>query len=53
MTLPSIVAPGIRSFMRFRHRSNVLLPQPDAPIIATISFFGTAKETSLTASAPL
>ena len=25
---------GTRSFMRFRQRMNVLLPQPDGPMIA-------------------
>ena len=30
--------PGIESFMRLRLRRNVLLPQPDGPIIAVITF---------------
>jgi hypothetical protein len=29
-------APGIRSFIRLKQRSNVLLPQPDGPIKAVI-----------------
>ena len=30
--------PAIESFMRLRLRSTVLLPQPDGPIIAVITF---------------
>ena len=37
-TSPSTRAPGIRSFIRFRQRRNVDLPQPDGPISAVISF---------------
>ena len=30
--------PGIESFIRLRLRTNVLLPHPDGPIIAVITF---------------
>ena len=35
--MPSTRAPSIRSFIRFRQRRNVVLPQPDGPIRAVIS----------------
>ena len=35
--LPSTSALGIRSFIRFRQRIKVLLPQPEGPISAVIS----------------
>ena len=38
MTSPSTRADGIRSFIRFRQRMNVDLPQPDGPMKAVISF---------------
>jgi len=34
---PVTRAPGMRSFIRLKQRSTVLLPQPDGPIIAVIS----------------
>ena len=37
VTSPSTRAPGTRSFIRFRQRSTVDLPQPDGPISAVIS----------------
>ena len=39
-TSPSIRAPVIRSFMRLKQRSSVLLPQPDGPIKAVILLRG-------------
>ena len=33
---PPTLTPGTRSFIRFRQRMNVLLPQPDGPITAVI-----------------
>ena len=42
---------GTRSFIRFRQRSNVDLPQPDGPISAVIAFSWMSSETPLTASA--
>ena len=35
---PVIVKPGMRSFIRFRQRMYVLLPQPDGPMIAVTRF---------------
>ena len=40
------------SFIRFRHRMNVLLPQPDGPMIAVICLLNTWNETSLIAGEP-
>jgi len=37
---PFILAPGIRSFIRLKQRSRVLLPQPEGPIRAVILFRG-------------
>ena len=42
-------APSIRSFIRFRQRRNVVLPQPDGPISAVISFFRIGRLMSRTA----
>jgi hypothetical protein len=36
---PVTRAPVMRSFIRFRLRSTVDLPQPEGPIMAVISFF--------------
>ena len=49
MILPSTFALGIRSFMRFRQRIRVDLPQPEGPISAVISFLAMSKVTSRTA----
>jgi hypothetical protein len=46
---PSTSAVGIRSFIRFRQRIKVLLPQPDGPINAVISLRAISIVTSLTA----
>jgi hypothetical protein len=51
-TLASTRAPGTRSFMRFLHRINELLPEPEGPISATISPAGTGNATSHTAGTP-
>ena len=48
-TSPSTRAPGMRSFMRFSVRSTVVLPQPDGPMNAVISFSWMSSETSVTA----
>ena len=42
-------ADGIRSFIRFRQRIRVDLPQPEGPISAVISFFAMSKVTLRTA----
>ena len=47
--MPVTSAPGIRSFIRLRQRISVLLPQPDGPIRAVISFTLMSKEMSRTA----
>ena len=47
---PSIRAPGIRSFIRLKQRSSVLLPQPEGPIRAVIWFRGMSIVMSLSAS---
>src|SRR5262245_42929298 len=39
VTVPSIRAPGTMSFMRFRVRRKVDLPQPDGPMSA-VTWFG-------------
>jgi hypothetical protein len=46
---PSTRAPTTRSFMRFRDRSTVDLPQPDGPISAVISCLPKSSVTSVTA----
>ena len=38
---PTIRTPSTRSFMRFRQRSSVVLPQPDGPMYAVTRCFGT------------
>jgi hypothetical protein len=38
MISPSTRALGMRSFIRFRQRMKVDLPQPDGPMSAVISF---------------
>src|SRR5512135_4491 len=48
---PSIRQPGIRSFMRLKQRSSVLLPQPEGPIKAVIRFRGISISTDFRASA--
>ena len=48
-TSPSTRAPGTRSFIRFSVRSTVVLPHPDGPMNAVISFLCIASETSVTA----
>jgi len=52
VTVPVTSAPGIRSFIRFRQRINVLLPQPDGPIRAVISFTLMSNVMSRTAALP-
>src|SRR5690348_10091898 len=46
---PICLAPSICSFMRFRLRKNVDLPQPDGPIKATTEHSGMVSETSYSA----
>ena len=46
---PSVRKFGTTSFIRFRQRMNVLLPQPEGPMIAVTWLPGTSKLTSLTA----
>ena len=48
---PSTCAPGIRSFIRFRQRRNVVLPQPDGPMNAVTAFSCTSSVASLEARA--
>src|SRR5688572_26976838 len=48
-TRPVARAPGIVSCMRFRHRKNVDLPQPDGPMTAVTLRSGIASVTSLMA----
>src|SRR5262245_20196827 len=48
---PAIRNPGIRSFIRLKQRSSVLLPQPDGPISAVILLRGISIETSRRARA--
>src|SRR5512135_210597 len=48
---PSIRQPEIRSFMRLKQRSSVLLPQPEGPIRAVIRFRGISISTDFRASA--
>src|SRR5438045_3795137 len=40
--IPSMRAPGIRSFIRLKQRKSVLLPHPDGPIRAVIWWRGSA-----------
>ena len=47
--LPSTRAPGIVSFMRFRQRRNVDLPQPEGPIMASTWFLAMSMPTFLMA----
>src|ERR1041384_3814067 len=48
-TSPCTLAPGVSSCMRFKHRSIVLLPQPDGPMMAVTVLAGNSSETSRTA----
>ena len=48
-TSPSIRAPVIRSFIRLKQRSSVLLPQPEGPIRAVILLRGMSIVMSLSA----
>src|SRR5262245_51050863 len=48
--VPAIFTPSIRSFMRFKQRSSVDLPQPEGPMYAVTRCLGTDIETSLSAS---
>ncbi len=48
--VPSIRAPGIRSFIRLKQRSSVLLPQPEGPISAVIWLRGISIAMSFSAS---
>ena len=48
--LPAIRTPSTRSFIRFKHRRRVDLPQPDGPIYAVIRCLGMDIEMSLRAS---
>ena len=43
---PSTRVPSIMSFMRLRHRKNVLLPQPEGPMNAVTQFCGIRSEMS-------
>ena len=47
---PPTLTPGTRSFIRFRQRMNVLLPQPEGPIIAVIRFLRMSRLTPARAS---
>ena len=47
--LPVVLAVGINSFMRLKHRNSVLLPQPEGPMMAVIWLLGTSRLTSVTA----
>ena len=47
---PVIVTPSTRSFIRFRQRSSVDLPQPEGPMYAVIRCLATDIDTSLSAS---
>ena len=51
--LPLTRAPGVRSCMRFRARSTVVLPHPEGPMNAVISLAATSRLTSRTAVTPL
>lgn len=44
MIAPSLLAPGIKSFMRLMLRKKVDFPQPDGPINAVIAFFSISNE---------
>src|SRR3990172_4404614 len=44
--LPSRRKPAIKSFILFRHLKNVLLPQPDGPMMAVTQFFLISRLTS-------
>src|SRR6476661_4908543 len=46
VTFPVVRVPSIRSFIRFRHRRNVDLPQPDGPIRARTDFSRTVRSIS-------
>src|SRR5437899_120559 len=48
--LPATRTPSIRSFIRFRQRSSVDLPQPEGPMYAVTRCLATDIETSLRAS---
>src|SRR3990172_7721063 len=48
-TAPSTRTPGMRSFMRFRHRRRVLLPHPEGPMSAVTLFTGNSMLTSASA----
>ncbi len=50
---PVTLAPSIVSFIRFRHRRKVDLPQPDGPISAVTDRSYTGSDTSNTACLPL
>src|SRR5262245_15121363 len=50
LTSPTILAPGIRSFIRLKQRSRVLLPQPDGPIRAVIRCRGRSMLMSFSAN---
>ena len=47
--VPSTRADSMRSFIRLKHRSKVVLPQPDGPMKAVISCLATVISTSRTA----
>jgi len=49
-TVPSTRAPGTVSCMRFKHRRNVDLPQPEGPMMAVTAFCGIDADTFLTAA---
>ena len=45
-TVPEERAPGVIRCSPFRVRTNVVLPQPDGPMMAVTLFFGMRAETS-------
>ena len=49
MIEPSIRADGTRSFIRLKHRSTVLLPHPDGPMMAVTSLAPMSQLTPATA----
>ena len=53
ITDPSTCAPGVMSCMRLRQRSTVVLPHPDGPMNAVISFAAMSRSTSRIAVWPL
>ena len=48
-TFPSMRTPSMMSFIRFRQRRSVDLPQPDGPMSAVTFFSGSSMEMSYSA----